>query len=360
MDAISTKIEPVLAMGAHLKSTFTFVPNGQIYVSQYFGNLDGYEVLKRYEVTIKQYIKFFKVEPETILIDKHTQYQNSILGNELAFEWVTGLHYIQHHKAHFASVLGEHDLFDSNEKILGVIWDGTGLGDDNQIWGGEFFVYQNSKMERLTHFEYYHWLANDKMAKEPRLSLFSLLDEEDREYIKHKFTQTEWNIYSKTLKTNNLKTSSVGRLFDAVASALGLVDINTFEAEAAMRLEDCAKTYSKSYYIDFLHDKTYEEIPSKYILKKLIKAHREGFCIERLAYSFIYTLAKSIIRIANNNKIKIIACSGGVFQNATLISILRLMAHKNEIVLKLNCKLSANDENISFGQLMYYQNIKNQ
>ena len=359
VDAKINKTEPILAMGAHLKSTFTFVPNEQTYVSQYFGNLNNYDVLKRFKAIIENYFDAFETKPKTILIDGHQQYQSSILGSELASELNTNLYEIQHHKAHFCSVLGEHDMFNHEGKILGVVWDGTGLGDDNQIWGGEFFTYQNHEIKRLTHFEYYDWLANDKMAKEPRLALFSLLDNETKSFIIDKFTETEWHIYSKTKRTNALKTSSVGRLFDAAASALNLVDVDTFEAEAAMRLEDCANTYSKSYYIDFLHDKTYDKVPSIYIIEKLLKAHREGFCKERLAYSFIYTLAKSIIKIAKENQIKTIACSGGVFQNALLISMLSYMTKKDKINLKLNRKLSSNDENISFGQLMYHQNVKN-
>ena len=351
--------KPILAMGGHLKSTFTFVPNAQTYVSQYFGNLDNYEVLKRYQATIEDYVALFETKPKTILIDKHTQYQSSILGKELALEWNADIQEIQHHKAHFASVLGENNLFASEEKILGIVWDGTGLGDDNHIWGGEFFTYQGNKIERLTHFEYYDWLANDKMAKEPRLALFSLLDSEHRSFIKDKFSETEWNIYSSMIKTNTLKTSSVGRLFDAVASALDLVDLNTFEAEAAMQLETCAKSYSKSYYIDFLYKKNYGKIPSNHIVQSIVKAYNEGFCKERLAYSFIYTLAKCILNVAKTNEIKTIACSGGVFQNSLLVFMLNQMTKKENINLKLNCKLSANDENISFGQLMYHQHIKN-
>ena len=351
--------KPILAMGAHLKSTFTFVPNAQTYVSQYFGNLDNYEVLKRYQATIEDYVSLFETKPKTILIDKHTQYQCSILGKELALEWNADIQEIQHHKAHFASVLGEKNLFTSNKKILGVVWDGTGLGDDNHIWGGEFFTYQHNKIERLTHFEYYDWLANDKMAKEPRLALFSLLDSEYRSLIKHKFSETEWNIYTKTIDKNTLKTSSVGRLFDAVASALDLVNLNTFEAEAAMQLETCAKRYSESDYIDFLQNENYEKIPSKHIIQSVVKAHQEGICKERIAFSFICTLAKCIIKVAKANSIKTIACSGGVFQNSLLVSMLDQMTKKENINLKLNCKLSANDENISFGQLMYHQHIKN-
>ena len=348
-----------LAMGAHLKSTFSIVPNTHIYVSQYFGNLDNYDVATRYQKTLDQQLQVFNSRPKTILIDTHPTYQSSLLGTEIAQQHNAEIHKIQHHKAHFASVLGEHKLFDSEEKILGVVWDGTGYGDDDAIWGGEFFVYENNTMDRVSHFEYYEWLANDKMAKEPRISLLSLLSNENRVQIKDKFTPTEWSIYNKMFSSNNLKTSSVGRLFDAVASALGLCDSNTFEAEAAMLLEDCASTYSKSYYIDFLHNISYDTIPSKKIVEAVLKAYREGFCKERLAFSFIYTLAKSIVTLSRKHQVTIIACSGGVFQNTLLVSVLSKLCKNHKIVLKINRKLSANDENISFGQLMYFQHIIN-
>ena len=256
--------------------------------------------------------------------------------------------------------MGEHHLFPSKEKILGVIWDGTGLGDNNNIWGGEFFIYENKEIKRQNHFEYFDWIANDKMAKEPRLSLFSLLNDDTRELIKDKFSSTEWKIYSKTLNNNSLKTSSVGRLFDAVASALDIANINSYEAEAAMLLEDCANSTNSNDCIDLLEYKKYDKIPSKLLLRIIIKAYKEdGISKAFIARSFIYTLARSIINIAKQNDIKIIACSGGVFQNSLLISMLSKLAKKEKINLKLNRKLSANDENISFGQLMYYQHIKN-
>ncbi len=353
------KTSGILAMGAHLKSTFSLVPNTHVYVSQYFGNLNSYDVSERYQKTINQQLNVFNCIPNTVLVDAHPSYQSSTIGKELANKWSAELVEIQHHKAHFASVLGEHELFDSEERILGVVWDGTGYGDDNAIWGGEFFTYENLKIERVSHFEYYDWLASDKMPKEPRIALLSLLEEKNRHYIKDKFSEIEFEIYIKMLQTNSLKTSSVGRLFDAVASALNIKDINTFEAEAPMLLENCAMTYSKSYYIDFLHNVEYDIIPSKLIVEALLKAYSKGFCKERLAYSFIYTLAKSVIKLSQKYNATVVACSGGVFQNSLLISILEKITSIENIDLKINRKLSANDENISFGQLMYYQHIKN-
>lgn len=353
------KTSPVLAMGAHLKSSFTFVPSDEVYVSPYFGNLDSYTIFERYRETVEQYTQLFDVQPQTILVDQHAHYQSSVLGQELAANWNTKIQSIQHHKAHFASVLGEHQLFESNEKILGVVWDGTGFGEDHNIWGGEFFSFENQSMERISHFEYYPWLANDKMAKEPRIALFSLLNENQRETIQHKFTETERKIYAKMIESNALKTSSVGRLFDAAASALDLIDINSFEAEAAILLEQCASNYTEGHPIDFLNEVESDTVPSREILQQLIEAYQSGAPKEKLAYSFIYTLAETIIRTAKQNDFKTIACSGGVFQNALLINILRKASIRENIQLKLNQKLSSNDENISFGQFMYHQYIKN-
>jgi len=349
----------ILAMGAHLKSSFTFVPNKHIYVTPYFGNLDSYEVCQRFQETLNQFIELFQTVPEVILIDTHLQYQSSILGKELAQKHNAKLTAVQHHKAHFASVLGEHNLFDCREKILGIIWDGTGYGDDSAIWGGEFFSYQNHEMERLTHFEYADWLALDKMAREPRLSYLSFLPENERDGAKHKFSETEWKVYTKMLDGNALKTSSVGRMFDAVASLLEIVDITSYEGEAPMLLENLAREYGGDEYLDFLENIAYKTIPSKVLIGNILQAKRKGVSNAQIAHSFIYTLALVVLRVAERGSFKIVLASGGVFQNALLIEKLLELAKNSSIEFKINRILSSNDENISFGQLCYYQHIKN-
>ena len=351
--------QKILAMGAHLKSTFCFVPNAHVYVSPYFGNLDNFDVLERYQKSIAQYEKLFETQSDVVLIDSHPQYQSSIYGREFAENRNVKLVAIQHHKAHFASVLGEHDLFESEEKILGVVWDGTGFGEDQAIWGGEFFSYQFNKIERLTHFEYIDWIAADKMAKEPRLSLISVLPEEERGIAKSKFSETEWKIYNKMLENNSLKTSSVGRLFDAVASLLNLIDKTSYEGEAAMFLESQARNYQDEIFIDFLEGVEYKNIPTKIIISNIHKAKSEGVSIAKIANSFIHTLVSVILKVAKQNSCNIIACSGGVFQNEILVQKLSQQSKNSGIKLKFNRILCSNDENISFGQLCYYQHIKN-
>ena len=345
----------IMALGGHLKSTIAFLPNDYLYISQYLGNLDHYDVYERFTNTTLKFIKLFEQQPDVLLIDKHPAYQSSQFGTDLSKKWEKDIFEIQHHKAHFASVLGEHDLFKTKNEILGVIWDGTGFGDDKQIWGGEFFTYQSNTIDRLTHFEYFDWLASDKMSSEPRLSLFSLADSDIRKSISDKFSKDEVKIYQSLVKRNKLKTSSVGRLFDAVASLLNICDFNTYEGEAAILLENYVTKYNLKTcktYCTVLDDNT---IPTKLLIKNLYTDFKNGTDKETIIINFLYTITNIVFQIARNKRIKKIVFSGGVFQNTILIDMLKELGQK-EYELFFNRNLAPNDENISFGQIMYYLN----
>jgi hydrogenase maturation protein HypF len=347
----------IMAMGAHLKSTIAFLPNDFLYISQYLGNLAHYDVYNRFTQTTSKFIGLFEHKPDVILTDKHPAYQSTQYGEELSRQFNAKLHQVQHHKAHFASVLGEHNLFDSQESILGVVWDGTGYGNDHQIWGGEFFDFQSKKIKRIANFENFDWLAGDKMAKEPRLSLLSLADDSLQSVVAKKFSKEELAIYQSLKKQHKLKTSSVGRLFDAVASLLDICDKNTFEGEAAILLENLVADYdlkSCKSYLDNIENK----ISPKEIIKKVHADIKIGKPRAQIIVNFLFTLAFLILEMAKNKNYKHIALSGGVFQNTTLMDMLLELVPK-EIKLYFHKELSPNDENISFGQIMYYLHIKN-
>lgn len=347
----------ILAMGAHLKSTIAFTPNEQVYISQFLGNLDHFEVVERYTKTIAQFIELFEATPDVILTDSHPQYQSNRIAHELGNQFNKPVVEIQHHKAHFTSVLGEHDLFAMEEKILGVVWDGTGYGDDQYIWGGEFFTYQKGVINRIHHLSYFNWIAGDKMAREPRLSLLSLASDQIIPSIKNKFSKEEWLIYQAVLKNNTLKTSSMGRLFDAVASLLNLVDFNTYEGEAAIVLENQVGDYQLEKCTNY-HPTLINDIISPQILVERIYCDMlNGVSTTQIVCNFLYTLSTLILEVAHKQNIKHIALSGGVFQNTTLIDMISTLAGK-EYNLYFNQQLSPNDENISFGQLMYYEHCK--
>ncbi|WP_298363846.1 carbamoyltransferase HypF [uncultured Lutibacter sp.] len=346
--------EKILAMGAHLKSTIAFYPNENLYVSQYLGNLDDFDVYNRFTETSEGFIQLFEQKPEVILVDKHPLYQSTQYGKELAEKHNAKLIEVQHHKAHFTSIIGEYNLW--GERVLGVVFDGTGYGDDKNIWGGDFFKYENNSIERIAQVENFDWLLGDKMSKEPRVSLFALASEEMKPILEEKFSPSEIKNYTYLKSQNKLKTSSVGRLFDAVASLLNITDYNTYEGEAAILLENSISDYNLS------NCKLYCKVSSngfsaKEIIINIYKDVKKEIPKEEIICNFLYTLTTSIINFADKKGFKNVAFSGGVFQNTTLVDMLLELAPK-ELKLYFHKELSPNDENVSFGQIMHYLHIK--
>jgi hydrogenase maturation protein HypF len=351
-DFHTTGRDPIMAMGSQLKSTVAFLPNEYLYLSQYLGNLDHYDVYDRFVRTADDFIRIFEQAPRSVLVDSHPSYLSTIKGKELASHFGAKCIEIQHHRAHFASVLGENDLIEQEEPVLGVIWDGTGYGDDKQIWGGEFFLYKDKNMERCGHFEYFDWLAGDKMAREPRLSLFSLTKGRDAA-LASKFTDEEIRVYSKTLESNQLKTSSVGRIFDAVASLLGICDLNSYEGEAAILLENCIDSYDLAACRALMEVDKDGTLSARELLAKVSDEMARGAEIHETAVNFLYTLASLIAQMAVSKGVRKVAFSGGVFQNSVLCDMVEeLMRGRFETYFNVN--LAPNDENISYGQVLYH------
>lgn len=357
--------EIILATGASLKSTFCLHNCTNTYVSQYLGNLEHFDTLKSYASTVEHFLDLLQCSPDIILSDLHPDYPSTQYGLQLSQDLDVPFLRVQHHLAHFAAVLGENRLQDSKTPILGVVWDGTGYGEDTQIWGGEFFVYEGSRFARKAHFDYFDSILGDKMPKEPRISALSCCWNIDRaaQLLRNKFSATEWQIYHKKLGiAKNLKTSSVGRIFDAVASLLGLMDKQTFEGEAAMQLEALAQNYFDKHNMRmnecYFSKKSYlKKIPTQDLIIGITNDIIEGKKKDFIAAKFHFSLMELIGFLAHELKIKRIAFSGGVFQNGLLVDLI-LIHLKEDFELYFHTDLSPNDENISFGQLMYFR-IKN-
>ncbi|MEM9328471.1 MAG: carbamoyltransferase HypF [Bacteroidota bacterium] len=346
--------EGILALGGHLKGAFGLSQGGSWHISQYLGRLDGHEAQEAYKSSLQHVMTLFQCDPEVILFDKHPTYFTSEWGSDWARSLKKPVVRIQHHEAHFAAVLQENDLIDEPSSVLGVIWDGTGMGDDGQIWGGEFFEYSRLEMKRLMHFNYVPVLANDKMAESPRLSLlaFSAGDDDLEDFLKEKFTATEWQVYRSMAKKPMILTSSAGRLFDAVACLLGLIDDATYEGQAAMLLEQCARSYKgrfEAYHLAISED----QVVMKSLLRQLLKDKEGGVPVSQLAHKFHGTLVELVRVVARDRGYRSVAFSGGVFQNALLVSLLKERL-SSQFALYFHRELSPNDENISFGQLAHY------
>lgn len=350
----------ILALGAELKGSFAFINNGNLFVSQFLGNQTNIESQSSYQHTLTHLSKMLGFKVEEILTDKHPNYAISEFGEQLALAKNITNTSVQHHEAHFASVLMENELIETEEKILGVVWDGIGYGNDKQIWGGEFFVYDHYSIDRITHLNYFPHILGDKMSKEPRISALSLLSKIPHhiEEIKHHFNDIEWNFYKKqNFQTSTLMSSSMGRLLDGIACLLDISAINTYEGESALLLETFAlksDRRSKSYYELPYFENT---IHLEKMLISIIEDKHNGIPINDIAYKVFYSLVKLISTISDEKAIDKIAFSGGVFQNSLLNEILvdELGAYKT---LYFHKQLSANDEGISFGQLAF-QHIKN-
>lgn len=358
---LNIDISVQLSFGASQKSTFTLLAANNLHTSQYLGNLEDWETQEHFKHTLQHFVRVFDVEPSCFLVDAHPGYFSTQLAHELAVEKETIPQKIQHHAAHFAAVLADNRLTQCSAQILGVVWDGTGLGSDGHSWGGEFFLYYSNpsqplreNIKRIAHFEYFDSLAGDKMALEPRLSAFSLLFPNKKELLTSKFSEKERNFYTKLLAKNTFKTSSVGRLFDAVASVLMGVDKTSYEGETALKLEELAESYFVQHGLittQFYSLKTLEPalIPSKELLQKVVDDVLTGVPLDEIAAKFHVTLIKIIEKITQKTGVQKVAFSGGVFQNALLVDLcIAVLGDTHELFF--HQQFSPNDECISFGQ----------
>ncbi len=347
----------LVAFGASLKSSFSFNNHQNTITSQFLGDTASYHTQQSFKHTLMHLLSLYELTPSAILIDKHPGYFTHRYGVEMAEQLNVPVRQFQHHKAHFAAVLAEKNLLNSDNKVLGVIWDGTGLGDDGRIWGGEFFTYERSAITRVNHLDYYPQLMGDKMAKQPRLSALALLHDYEnvQSTLQSKFSKTEWRLYNKSAQNTQMSTSSMGRLFDAVASITGIANNISFEGEAAMLLEQKAAVYLSKHNVKSGYAFTDgNHLSPKQLLSEVVEDHKNGLDNGHIAAKFHITLVDMIRHVAVESNTPHLAFSGGVFQNALLVDLI-IDRLSPDYSLYFHRELPPNDENISFGQLVMYQ-----
>ncbi|BAU53513.1 carbamoyltransferase HypF [Mucilaginibacter gotjawali] len=352
----------IMSTGAFLKSCFALAVNGNVFVSQFLGSGESFESQLMYRQTLEHWLGLYGVKPEVIVADRHPGYFSTEYAIELAEKFDAEVKLVQHHEAHFAAVLAENKLIKKEEPILGVIWDGTGLGTDRNIWGGEFFKYEHNQMERVNHFDYFPTVAGDKTAMEPRIAALCAISESGHQpsILKEKFTNAEWNNYHALIRHANLYTSSAGRIFDAVASLVGICDKQSYEGEAAMYLQRAAAVYviENGFHMDETYIKEWKAagpVPTTTMIRNILADIASGKSASYVAAKFHYTLVCLIGVLADRANTKHICFSGGVFQNALLVDWIKT-EYENKYQLYFHINLSPNDENISFGQMVYHDN----
>jgi len=338
-----------LALGANQKSTIAIGFEDQVILSPHIGDLDTIESVEYFEKNIQTLERIYDFSPERVMHDKHPNYESTkyaILrhAQESSNASVTKRVEVQHHYAHILSVMAEKGL---QGKVFGVAFDGTGYGDDGNLWGGEFMVCDYENYERVAHLEYFKLLGGAKAIKEPRRVALSLLFE-----LYGKEALALDNATTRAFNTVELKTyflawqkglnaplsSSVGRLFDAVASLLGVIQVMSFEGESGMMLEELYDSSVVGYY-DFGHeDGVVDVLP---MLKEILQEQDTAVAISK----FFHTLVEMIAVLYEPYDLPLVF-SGGVFQNRVLLDIV-LKRFPEAIISET---IPPNDGGIALGQ----------
>lgn len=347
-------VNGILATGAELKNTFCLGKGNQAILSQHIGDLTDFETFSFYEQNIDQFKKMFRIQPDLIAADIHPDYLSSIYALNSGIPILR----VQHHHAHLASCMAEHGL---DEKVIGISFDGTGLGDDGNIWGSEFFVCDLLEYSRELHFEYIPMPGCDLATEEPwRMAASWLYKAFGDSFTKLNLPflkniseeKTEWLFKTIQNKINCPLTSGSGRLFDSVSALLGLCNFSTFEAEAPMRLENIAvgnETGSYPYKLSQVIE--FSEMFTE-IIKDLRLGVDKGIISAKFHNTIFETIAAGAKKLNNKTGLKKVVLGGGTFQNRYLLERTEQKLGEMGFEVYSNCSIPCNDGGISLGQLV--------
>ncbi|MFH2012458.1 MAG: carbamoyltransferase HypF [Pseudomonadota bacterium] len=348
----------VLACGAQLKNTFCLTRGNRAFLSHHIGDLDNLETLRSFEQGVEDFIRLFHLKPKVTCYDLHPDYLSTRYAMAQDGEKIG----VQHHHAHLASCMGENDITD---KVIGVIFDGSGYGEDGHIWGGEFLVGDFSSFERVAHLEYLPMAGGEKAIKEPyRMAFTYLLDS----YVDDAFRvinslNLKWDVErlhvfkQMTEKgINSPLTSSMGRLFDAVSAILGVKERINYEGQAAVELEMMASQGEEGEYPFELLDSMPLRIKVRGIINGVIDDLKTGIEKGIISARFHNTISTIVIqvckRIREKAALNMVALSGGVFQNIRLLSLSVDRLKKNGFIVLTHHDVPPNDGGISLGQAL--------
>ena len=332
----------VLAVGANQKSTVAIGFDNQAILSPHIGDLKSIESVRYFEENIENLKRIYHFTPERIVYDKHPHYESSKYAKRQNIE----VQEVQHHYAHILGVMAEKGL---EEKVLGVAFDGTGYGDDGNLWGGEFLVCDYQSYKRVAHIDYFKLLGGAKAIREPKRVALSLLFDlyaEDVLEMNNPTTQaftsteltTQYIMWKKAI--NAPLSSSVGRLFDGVASLTGLCQVMSFEGESGMLMEEFYDASITGHY-SFLFKK--DKIDIKPMIKEISQEKNRTRAISK----FFNTLVEMIEVLEQEYQLPLVL-SGGVFQNRVLLDLV-LTRVPTAIIAN---QIPPNDGGIALGQMV--------
>lgn len=339
----------ILALGANQKSAIALAFENNLILSPHIGDLNSIDAVEYFIRTIDTFKRFYDFEADVIVCDKHPNYESVKWAKSQDIKLVQ----VQHHYAHILSTMAEYKL---EKDVLGIAFDGTGYGNDGNIWGGEVFVCNKKEYKRAYHLKYFKLLGGEKAVKEPKRIALSLLFDiySLEEILKQKNSVV--NVFSaneiKLLHTmwqkalNAPLTSSIGRLFDAIASISDLAHIQSYEGETGLLIEQNYDENIEDIYSYRLND---DEIDISSMIKEMLEDKQTKLICSK----FINTLAQIILDISNRYDDLEVVLSGGVFQNKTLLELVTKKLENQNKKYYYSKQIPLNDGGISVGQIYH-------
>lgn len=344
----------ILAVGANHKNSIVIVFDDTLIISPYIGDLNSLQAFEYFERTLESFKRFYDFEPEVIVYDKHPEYMTTKWAKEFKIDYTTlQTIEVQHHYAHLLATMAEFNL---KGKVLGFAFDGTGYGDDGTIWGGEIMVANNQHYERIVSLTSFRLLGAEKAIKEPRRSALALLFEtytlEEIHTLKlsvtQQFSHAEINLLHRAWKQgiNAPICSSVGRLFDAVASFADILQISSFEGESGLLMEQYVDENITESFPFEIDNGTINLQP---MIESMIKMQNK----KEIVSTFFNTIVEMIFYIAQKHPSLPLLFSGGVFQNKVLVEKISERCKIENRTYYFQNETAINDGGIALGQAWY-------
>lgn len=356
----------ILGLGAELKNTFCLLEQGQAVLSQHNGDLANYSTLQDFQQHLALYQTLYQYQPDAVVVDMHPNYQVSQWGRVWAAEQGVHVLEVQHHHAHLAACLAENGYARDAEPVLGIVLDGTGYGLDHTLWGGEFLKASYADFERLAYLKFVHLFGGQQAILQPwRLAFAHLYATGNWEQITREYADLEVMQYLQTKPLGTLTamaerglncplTSSMGRLFDAVAALLAICSEQvTYEGQAAIELAACVDIglfkEIEGYPFAFIHQQLDPSPMWQALLNDLAAGKTKTFIATRFHKGLAQSLVKTAYQLAQQHNLKTIALSGGVFQNRILLEAVS-DGLAQEFTVLMHQRVPANDGGLALGQ----------
>ncbi len=349
---------PVLACGGELKHTFAVVRGDQAFLSQHLGDLACESAFREFLRAVDHFRRLLALSPDVVAHDLHPGYRSTVYARSLAgVDRVA----VQHHHAHVASCLADNEI---DCRVIGVAWDGTGHGADGRPWGGEFLVADLAGFERAGHFEPVPLPGGEAAIREPwRMAAVFLqaaygeaMTDLDLAFVR-RLDRAAWRLLSRAAERglNAPLTSSAGRLFDAVASLLGLRDRVDFEAQAAIELEALAEPAADLVYPTMLAERDGAlVVRTPDVVRGVVDDLLRQVPAAQIAARFHATLADVVVRVCEQIRARTalaaVALSGGVFQNVRLLDAAVSGLEARGFEVYRHRQVPANDGGLALGQ----------